>query len=484
MANYVKKANIFGRIGENLGKGLAEQIPKEVEHQRRSAGLKALGEKKDLDPYQAFTELSSVYGVTPQMIQTGGELYKQRGLRNSFKRNSSENGASSLQSSPDRQAFNNTNFANLPRTENNNEKSNFANREEEAKSKPGLATENTGNEKFIPSIPWTPEQVNDEISREWERNPQMSYEQVNERVKEKERRYLEAPEAYRKQQEYLKEQENKAAKEFDDQLATALQKEGKNIYSDLTGTDQLNLKKSMYNDLATNPSLTTRTAAEKWVKIGKDHVEKKNELRTKANRDIFDKIAPSKKEETLKALMAAQPAYEKLGSQKQFYDMLRSKNKSPTFGVNPQNGERFLQDPGSFGFDASPGGAALIAYPRSEGVKKLISSYPKGRPITSTYGQETQFDINQREKFSRKFAEDFAKARTVSDSILAVAREMKDKHPLFNEVTFFDWLRDHQKEYKFTPDQEKELITGVSDITPNWGDLALFPYFERSKAHD
>ena len=45
MAQYIKNANIFGRIGTGIGKGVNEQLPKEVEHQRFRSGLQKLGEK-------------------------------------------------------------------------------------------------------------------------------------------------------------------------------------------------------------------------------------------------------------------------------------------------------------------------------------------------------------------------------------------------------------------------------------------------------
>ncbi len=79
MAQYIKNANIFGRIGTGIGKGVNEQLPKEVEHQRFRSGLQKLGEKsKDLSPMQAFLEASGTYGATPQFIQSFGELAKQQ----------------------------------------------------------------------------------------------------------------------------------------------------------------------------------------------------------------------------------------------------------------------------------------------------------------------------------------------------------------------------------------------------------------------
>jgi len=78
MVQYIKQGNIFGRIGSSIGQGLAEQIPKEVERNRLSSGLKAIGENKDLDPYQRFAETVGVAHEYPQIIQSAGELSRQQ----------------------------------------------------------------------------------------------------------------------------------------------------------------------------------------------------------------------------------------------------------------------------------------------------------------------------------------------------------------------------------------------------------------------
>jgi hypothetical protein len=77
-AQLIKQGNIFGRIGTGIGKGLAEQVPKEIERSRLASGLKQLGEQKGLTPFQQFAGLASVPGITPQMIQSGSELLRQQ----------------------------------------------------------------------------------------------------------------------------------------------------------------------------------------------------------------------------------------------------------------------------------------------------------------------------------------------------------------------------------------------------------------------
>lgn len=83
----VKQGNIFGRLGTGVGRGLAEQLPKEIERTRLSQGLKNLGKQKDLNPFQQFAGLAGLPGITPQMIQTGGDLLRQQAIINGLNRN-------------------------------------------------------------------------------------------------------------------------------------------------------------------------------------------------------------------------------------------------------------------------------------------------------------------------------------------------------------------------------------------------------------
>lgn len=85
MAQYIKNANIFGRVGSGIGQGLAEQIPKEIERNRLASGLQNLSSQQNLSPFQQFAGLVGVPGAAdrPQVIQTAGELLRQQAILNS-----------------------------------------------------------------------------------------------------------------------------------------------------------------------------------------------------------------------------------------------------------------------------------------------------------------------------------------------------------------------------------------------------------------
>ncbi len=81
----IKQGNIFGRVGTGIGKGLAEQVPKEIERGRLASGLKELGEQKGLSPFQQFTGLASTPGITPQMLQSGSDILRQQNYLDAIK---------------------------------------------------------------------------------------------------------------------------------------------------------------------------------------------------------------------------------------------------------------------------------------------------------------------------------------------------------------------------------------------------------------
>lgn len=448
------KPNIWGRIGMGLSRGLAETVPKEIERQRLSSGLKQFEQDSaSLTPMQQLARLSSIPGITPQMIQSFGELGKQQGFRNSLQSMAGQGEEPSSSAGANQSGFD-------PRVASAMQKmgieipqqqqsipSGFDNRAMQAREGKSVNKEGPTAEKYLPPEPLNQDQRYALESRLANRFPNANYDEIQKMANDEETRRLQNPKAWQDRYDYITKREQEAEDILGKQLETALQKEGKDVYGDLTGDTLLDLQKAMNNDLATDPSLHPKQAAEKWRLKARDFVTSKNQLKEIANRDLSERLIPSKKVETLKDLSVAQKRYADLGKQREFYDTLIS-----DFGL-------------------SPGGAALIAYPRSDGLKSLI--------------RNSNFDdvsFQEQPSYAAKLAKDFLNKKTGNDSLLAFAKSMKDRSQFFDESAFFDYIRENES--KLNDDQKKELLTGTSDVFSNWGDLALFPLTGRSVLHD
>ena len=470
----VGQGNIFGRMGIGIGQGLAEQVPKEVDRYRLSQGLQQLEkDSPNLSPMQFLTRSAAIPGMSNEMMRQFGELAKQQGMRSSLK--SQRTGAKAQPSQqqaedPRVAAAMETINASQPKNAEQVVPSGFNSRGEQAKAMAGTEPENPVTEKYLPKVPFTMDQKFDVMDRLKERFPNATFEELEKMASEEETRYLTNPKAWQERHDYIQGREKEAETMLDSQLETSLQKEGKNLYSDLTGDTLLDLKKAMNNDLATNPALSPKQAAEKWRRIGRDFVESKNIVKAQANRSFTDNFSPHNKKETLKNLSVAQKRYAEMGKQREFYNTLMSENKPPVYQKD-ENGKNILVQPGTTGFGLSKGYAALAAYPRSDGLKDLFKK--------SDIGEIPLRDIPA---YSAGLAKDFLRKKTGNDSILAFTRSLKDKSNFFDEIAFFDYLRENQN--KLTPDQLKELQTGVQSMIPTWGDIALFPIFGRSVLHD
>lgn len=79
-----RKPTIFGELGKGISRGLSEQIPRELEHQRLRSGLQSLAQKSkggELSPEEFYAEAAGTYGVTPQMLQGFAELAQMQRKR-------------------------------------------------------------------------------------------------------------------------------------------------------------------------------------------------------------------------------------------------------------------------------------------------------------------------------------------------------------------------------------------------------------------
>ncbi len=233
--------------------------------------------------------------------------------------------------------------------------------------------------------------------------------------------YENAPEQYRKQLDYKKGIDQETDNLFDKHLQTRIQKEGKETYGDVPGDLQLNIKKKARNDVATG-KMTPEQAAEYYSKKALDLVKDKGRALEIANRDFWDRITPSKKTEAIKNLQHIAKNFTDMGSDEDFYNFLTT--------------DKLTESGKQEGMGLSPGGAAIIQYPRTEKVKNLIQNtkIPFSKDVSDPLLKRTQ----PNSEATRAFADNLMKVMSPQDSFLAVARQMKEQDPRFDEYAFFD----------------------------------------------
>lgn len=436
----IKQPSIFGRLGTGIGKGLAEQVPKEIERGRLASGLQELGQQKNLTPFQQFAQLSAIPGITPQMIESGSNLLRQQAQRQGY----ANRGKEGTQGIPESQgpSLNSVDFANLNQGKPSSKatSSNQIPQGNYPAGQPQIVEKNPLSKELQPAIPWTPEQRDSEISRVWDQNPQLTFPEVSQIVADNERRYLAAPEAYKKQQEDLEGIQNKVNAEVEKQLRKKLHiPKDKEIYegNKITGESLNRVERGVSRDLRMNPNANVNDLVNKWTDLALRNDVDKNNLSTLAGRGLDEKLF--KKGETLEKLKSISKSFKEFGNSEEFYNTLKT-----DFGLSPE-------------------GAASIAYPLSKSADNYVGKIKESN--AANYNQN-----------AIKYANELSNYLTREDSILSIAKQIKEHDPFFDIKTFLSEVRDIQDELGLTAQQKTEINTrGIADLFPNWGDIFLFP---------
>lgn len=457
MSYSVSQGDIFGRLGSAFGQGVNEALPKIVERKQLQKGLSDFEKDSgNLSPIQTLARLSSIPGITPQMIQSFGELAKQQSMRAGIKsRGRGQDELTAGGSSNTAQALGNIPFGGNQfqnqgtvnksgRNGQENLPSDFPSEQSKATDQPGINDRGAVRQEVLPAKPWTLDRRDQELEKLSDQFPQATLPELQKMASDNEARELSRPVAEQAIDEFLNTKKAEADDSFTKQLELKLQKKGEKTFDDVPGELQSQLRKGMYRDISAG--MPTDKAADKWTEIALNQGKANSQVEKLAGQSLIDSL---NKEKTLSSLQAAQKVYAKGGNSEAFYNKIREK-----FGLSPQ-------------------GAALIAYPRTPQLKSFIqnSRPPSGGPEKNA-------------EYARKTAQNISKLLTPQDSLLAVAREMRDRNPFFDERSFFDQLREDLDDLSLTPRQRRELIEGESSLIRSWGDVWMFPSTGRSKAND
>lgn len=475
MAQQIKQANIFGRIGTGLGRGLAEQLPKEIERERLSSGLQSFEqEHQNLNPMQQLARLSAIPGVTPQTIQSFSELAKVNNQGNFYKnlagyqppdRRNPAGPQGSIASSPQQPNMPQINpQTGLPMQGGFNQQDPQQGQaavsgqmQQRVATRDNLndtSSENTYNPNALSRLPWTPERRNKNIA-DYILNGALPVEAKELTADDEARERGEAPVLQQRQRENM-ERTTTARNELDRQLETKLQKTGEEIYPDLTGEAKIKLQRLMNKALRNNANLSIEDAANEFSDRALSTAKAKGKFDTLAKTTGVEAL--SKGNDINSKLDDYSDAFRKSGNSEEYYNMLK----------------RDPKDPKGAGFGLSSEGAATKAFPPSPPLSSYVKNYKNQNMKQTKYGEVV--DPKRTEVNARKAANDIAKLLGENDSVLTIGRELRKKDPYFDQDAFYNEMRLIKDEAGLSERQVNELPERNTDWLPTWGDFLILPW--------
>lgn len=283
--------SVVGRIGKGFGQGLAEQLPKEIERNRLSAGLKKLGDQdfSGKSQLQILGDIAKIPGITPEMTNVAlSQIQKQ----------------------------------------------NFINRKSPNENIPGqqnVGLNKTSNQPILESGFASPSQIT-EYKKTLLQEPSQS--QINDLAKDfLQQNITQNPEHAQvlakqelNQNRFAQEKKINDAKALaNERLDLSLQGGGFGKFKDLPGEIQRDLIDQV-GYMVGNQGLSPEQAAEKIEKIGLDLGKARNNLKDTGS--FWNMFRPSSKKIT--ELKSQREEYEKYGWGELFDDMAASE-----LGITP-----------------------------------------------------------------------------------------------------------------------------------------------------
>jgi hypothetical protein len=441
MAGYkVSQGSLFGRIGTEMGKGLAEQIPKEAERTRLSQGLAELGKQQGLSPFEQFAKLSAIPGITPQMIQSGSELLKSQAQRNAYQRDP----LSTRQEPSVTESIKNTPFE---AGQGKGSTNRVSNEPKEQTGAPQVQADNPLAPEYTTRSPWSKERNQQEVKDLLDFYPNMTVPEAQVQAKENEARELAQPIAKQTEYDRLQGKKDEIRTELTRQLGTKLQKDKEGSFKDISGEDQIQLERNVEKDLRENPKLSVSDAVNKWTNKATDYAKSKDQLRGLAGSNIFALPLIFNKGQLLTNLKEYQKTFADFGNLDEFYNILQS-----DVGLSPQ-------------------GAAQVAYPPSQKINEYLNKI-KVKGIN-------EGGIKNSVNRSKRYADDIlALGVTNRDSLLGVMRSIQERDPYFDQNAFLDIFKENREAIPASKRFDRELQKG-SQVLPSWPDVLILPTFRK-----
>lgn len=476
MAQYIKQAPLWGRIGTGFGQGLSEQLPKEMEHYQRKNELNRFAQNAGgMTPIQQVAGASSIYGATPQMIDSLTQVAKLDNRRNATANLAGQQGPAASANLEDVQRakiLDEASRGNAP-MQNQNGAVNLRQageairqgpkpNQEQPQPRVGNVNENPFNPNSFAKQPWPTQQVAQRANEYGQMGftPDESWT----RAKEDEAKDLATSATLDEQQKQVAARQERAREEFDRQLEQKTQKKGENLFRDVPGPVKTKLERGMMRELRTSPNAVLESIADKWSDKGLEVAKASDEFYKDAA--TWGPEHWTRGDQMLGNLKQKAKIFRDAEASEEYYNMLR-------FG----NAEGQETSQGKQGFGLSPQAAATIAFEPSEPVKGYISSFEPKNFKTNQYGRLPDYDKIQAN--AAKAAVEIGKKITTNDSILSIVRALQNKDPYFDTRSFIEQLREDQDDIGLNARQKREIGEDNSYFLPHWGDLKLFKNWGR-----
>lgn len=365
MPQIIPQSDFGSSFGQGLGQGLSEQIPKEVNRYRLSEGLKNLGQQdlKGANPFDLLSKLSSIPGMSPEMMQYALPLLQQQMTRQAAAEHGKSFGMASVSKNND--GVSNKNIPVSDKGAVNQQPQSFK----------------RGGSNYL--VPLNPEQINQKIAQ-YTKDPRFSYKSPDEI-----RKFVEAEDAQRLANEKAFEDRiNFAEKRFNQKLA----EKGAESLGKYTSIFRDNVSRRIEN--GESPEIAAEEESSKALKL--------NEARTRFD-VLSNQMISLRPEKVKQGLKSLRNEYKKAGALEAFRDDLISKE-----GLSPE-------------------AANIFAYPIEENEKlssEINKLKLNIKPKSPRIGFVSNGDREAQSIQAAKAIEPFI---TKDDSIFSIVKALGDK---------------------------------------------------------
>ncbi len=355
------RGNVFGRLGASLGKGLSEQLPKEIERSRLASGLKDFeAGSQGLNPIQQYARLAAIPGMTPEHLYNLSPLLKQVSQRQAAPIQVPAGRQAQVEipaNSPGQPQTSRTGMqsnANIPQQSNISERAQV--NEDYLKAQDpntprqfpqaGIVTQEALNAEATPIIRPTPEEI-------WNRGIQLSQQdpfnfptpeaganfvdkQVNTEIANQE--------AMRNKASLQRNQQQEIDSEFNAAMGAKLHKPigGLENYGDVLGDMQVGLRNAAY-EAVKDGKMTPKQAGQYYSNKGLELAKATNKLRELSGLTKFQRSTGG----IVSSIKSIQKMYDELGLRREFTDMVRDNldltQAGASYLVNPASNNKSIQ---------------------------------------------------------------------------------------------------------------------------------------------